>query len=371
MVLWLAAAGTAAAAPELIFIGTVRNNTWDSGAPPGKGIYSTTLDPADGSLSQPVLAIATPDPAFLVLGPGHRNMYSANGHDGSVSAFSVDGRGHVSFLNRRPTGGTLVPYLTMEPTGRMVVVPDYGGGFVCTFPIAADGALEPRSSIVRDSGPLGPDAARQTQPYPLSVTLSPDDHFALVCDLGLDRVLTYRLDHERRALIGASPAFIDAPSGHGSGPRRGVFSPDGRYFYVADEMGNSVCGFAYDAASGTLSTRQVISTLPPDFHGSTRVADIAIHPSGIFAYVSNRGSDTLALFDRSNETGALTFVEAVPSGGAVPRHFAVSPDGHWLVCANQRSGTIVSFRIDPASGRLTPAGHPVSVLNAASVVFFN
>jgi len=191
----------------------------------------------------------------------------------------------------------------------------------------------------------------------------------LVCDLGLDRVLTYRLDPSSATLSPSDPPFIAVPAG--SGPRRGVFSPDGHFFYVVTEMGSTVCGFAYDGASGALSPRQVVSTLPAGYHGSSRAAEIAVSPDGRFIYASNRGDDSLAIFARDPQSGALRLLETVSSGGAVPRHFALSKDGRWLVCANQRAGNVVAFRVDLASGRLERIPGEISVPNAACVLFYD
>jgi len=365
----LFAIGSASASPMIIFIGSYKINTWVAGAPVGHGIYASTLDPQTGVLSAPVLAAETPDPVFLELDPQHHQLYSADGHEASVSAFAIDAVGRLSLINRQSTGGVLVPYLALDRTGRMVIVPDYGGGFVCVFPILAGGALGPRSSFFQHSGPPGPDRSRQSHPVPHSVAISPDNRFALVCDLGLDRVLTYRVDPPGAAISPSDPAFIAVPAG--AGPRRGVFSPDGHFFYVVDEMGNSICGFAYDSAGGVLALRQVVSTLPAGYHGTSRAAEIAVHPNGRFVYASNRGDDSLAIFARESESGALRLLETVASGGAVPRHFALSEDGRWLVCANQRGGNVVVFRVDSASGGLERVPGEISVPNAACVLFYN
>ena len=196
--------------------------------------------------------------------------------------------------------------------------------------------------------------------------MSPGNRFAFVRDLGLDRVLAYRIDPSRAALEPCDPAFAAAPPG--AGPRHSAFSADGRHLYVANEMGNSVSLFAREPGGAALQLRQTVSTLPPGFRGEDTAGEIRLGAGGRFLYVSNRGHDSLAVFARRPETGLLERLEIVPCGGGHPRNFALTADGRWLLCANRDSGNVVVFSVDPATGRLLPAGgralvpEPVCVL---------
>ena len=355
----------------LIFVGTY---TPKDGA--SRGIYAVRLDPVTGALSEPVVAAETPNPTFLALHPDGRVLYALGEGPapdgkttGGVAAFSYDAvSGKLTPLNTRGTGGGGTTHLVADATGRMLITVSYGSGYVASFPLGADGRIGPVTSFILHAGPLGPNKTRQEKAHPHSVTLSPDNRFAFVADLGLDRVLAYRLDPAAATLTPNDPAFITIQPG--TGPRHTKFSRDGRFFYILGEIDGSVTVCAYDAARGAGTPIQHISTLPASFKVTDpdRAAEIRVHPNGRFVYASNRGHDSFAVF-AVNTDGTLTLVEIVPSGGASPRNFNLSPDGAWLVCANQNSNNLVSFRVDPATGRLTPAGHSVSVPQGVCVLF--
>ena len=360
------------AASQLIFLGTY---TPKDGA--SRGIYAVRLDSATGALSAPVLAAETPNPTFLTGRPDGRVLYAlGEGPEpggktgGGVAAFAFDAAsGRLALLNRRGTGGGgSTTMLATDATGRMLVTVSYGAGYVASFPLAADGRLGECASLLVHAGPLGPNKTRQDKPHPHSVTISPDNRFALVADLGLDRVLIYRLDLATGRLTSHDPAFIATPPG--TGPRHTKFSRDGHFFYILNEIDGSISVCAYDAARGTGMPIQHISTLPAGFKVADpdRAAEIRVHPNGRFVYASNRGHDSLAVFAVQAD-GTLQLIELTPCGGKHPRNFALSPDGNWLVCANQNSSNLVVFKVDPVTGRLTATGHTAAVPQAVCVLF--
>jgi 6-phosphogluconolactonase len=356
----------------LIFVGTY---TPKDGA--SKGIYAVRLDPATGALGETVVAAETPNPTFLALHPNGRVLYALGEGPapdgkvtGGVTAFGYDAAsGRLTPLNARGTGGGgTTTHLAADATGRMLVTASYGAGYVASFPLAADGRIGPLVSFIPHTGSLGPNKSRQDKPHPHSVTFSSDNRFAFVADLGLDRVFSYRLDPAAGTLTPNDPAFITVTPG--SGPRHTKFSRDGRFFYILGEIDGSVTVCAYDSARGAGMPIQHISTLPAGFKVTDpdRAAEIRVHPSGKFVYASNRGHDSIAVFAVQPD-GKLALVEIVPSGGASPRNFELSPDGAWLVCANQTSNNLASFRVDPVTGRLTATGYSVTVPQAVCVLF--
>ena len=360
------------AASQLIFIGTY---TPKEGA--SQGIYAARLDVANGILSEPVVAAKTPNPTFLAWHPDHRVLYALGegpGPDGrtggGVAAFACNPPSEkLSLLNTRGTGGGgNTTMLAPDASGRMLITVSYGAGYVAAFPLGADGQIGPRTSLLAHAGPLGPNTTRQDKPHPHSVTISPDNRFAFVADLGLDRVLAYRIDPAAGTLTPHNPAFIPTPPG--TGPRHTKFSRDGRFFYVLNEIDGSITACAYDAARGAGTPIQQISTLPAGFQVTDpdRAAEIRVHPNGRFIYASNRGHDSIAIFAVQPD-GRLRLVEITPCGGQHPRNFELSPDGAWLVCANQDSNNLVSFKVDDATGRLTPTGSVVIVPQAVCVLF--
>jgi 6-phosphogluconolactonase len=359
----------ARAADALMFIGTY---TRDGRS---RGIYSLRLNLATGALTAPVLAAEAQNPTFLALHPDQRHLYAGGELRGTgdkplggVSAFALDtAAGTLAFLNQQPTGGGATTHVAVDATGRMAMAANYGAGYVCALPIDAAGRLGKRSAYFEITGPLGPNQPRQDKPHAHCVTLSPDNRFVFACDLGLDRVYGFRIDPAKAALAPASPPFTATPAG--VGPRYSKFSPDGRFFYVVNELGGSVCVFAYDAPRGVLTLQQTISSLPADFRGTNTSAEIRLSPDGRFVYVSNRGPDSLAVFARDPRAGTLTLVEIVPSGGKHPRNFALSPDGRWLVCANRDTDNVVVFRVDPVTGRLTPTANSATIPLPVCVLF--
>jgi len=350
----------------LVYIGTYT----DKGA--SKGIYAYRFNAATAELTSLGLAAETANPSFLAIHPNHKFLYSVNevgdykGHkSGAVSAFSIDqATGKLTLLNQVESRGADPCYITVDKTGKYVLVANYTGGSVATFPVLADGRLGEASAFVQHTG-HGPDPQRQEAPHAHSIDLSPDDRFAIVDDLGLDETLVYKFDSSKGSLTPNSPAF--AKVAPGAGPRHFALHPNGKFAYVVNEMGWTVSAFGYDPGAGVLHPLQTISTLPKDFTGTNSDAEIEVHPSGKFLYASNRGHDSIAVFAIDASQGTLTPIEYASTKGKEPRHFEIAPGGELLFAANEHSGNVVVFRIDQQTGRLTPAekelqiGAPVCV----------
>ena len=372
LALTLMMTSTMPARPTQLYIGTS-----SAAGAARRGIFTVRFDPATGALGDAVPVADVANPTFLALHPNGRMLYAIDesaGSDGrpggAVRGFAIDATtGALTTINEQPSGGAGLTHLVVDATGAAVVGVSYGGGYVVSFPLDAAGRLGPRVSFIPHQGPLGPNRARQDKPHPHSATLAPDNRFVFVADLGLDRVFAYRLDAAGARLAPHAPPFFSVPPG--AGPRHTKFSPDGKFFYVLNEVDGtiSVCTYGGD---GTARPIQQISTLPAGFKitDEDRAAEIRIRPDGRFVYASNRGAnDTIAVFARDGGTGRLKLVELVPSGGGHPRNFALSPDGAWLVCANRDSNNLVSFRVDPATGRLTPAGRTAGIPLPTCVLF--
>jgi len=341
---------------------------------PSKGIYAYRLNAA-GELT-PMgtagLVAETENPSFLAVHPNQRFLYAVNELDrdaGRVSAFSIDRTtGTLTLLNAVPSRGGSPCHVSIDRTGKWLFVANYGGGSVAAFPVEADGRLREASAFFQHAGSSA-NKARQSGPHGHAVVVSPDNRFVLAADLGLDKVLTYRLDAAAGGLAPADPPF--ATIAPGSGPRHLAFRPDGRFVYVLNEMLSNVVAFSYDAARGALTELQTLSTLPEGFSGDSSGAEIIAHPNSRFLYASNRGHDSIAGFRIDNATGKLTALDRVPTQGKTPRGFEIDPSGRFLIAANQNSGTVVVFRIDQNSGGLTPTGTTVQVPFPVSLAFVN
>lgn len=345
-----------------LFIGTYGRHS-------GAGIYRVTFDPASGSLSETTRVADLSRPSFIAYSPNNRFLYALSQADDTVAAFAVDHSiGTLKPLNREATGFSGSCFVATDMTGQAAFAVSYGDAAIAAFPIRADGRLGPRNSLFKHAGAVGPNQPRQDAPHAHSATVSPDNRFVYVCDLGLDRVVTYRL--EAGGQLAAVPEF-DGIAPAGAGPRHSKITADGRFLYAVNELSGSVSVFSRDLESGALTLVDTVSTLEDGFTGKNDSSEIRLHPTERFVYAANRGPDTLAVFARDAQTGRLTRIQNISTGGEHPRNFAVSPEGRWLVCANRDSNNLVVFAIDQGTGKLTYANHRTTVPEPVCVLFPN
>lgn len=356
--LTLAAALLATAAPAAdyrVYVGTYTRG----GA--SQGIYRLDLDGSTGQLGEPKLAAETVNPSFLAVRPDGKLLVAVGegGYNAGVSSFAIDAAtGDLQLVNRQSSGGAGPCHVNFSPSGRTVLVANYGGGTVASLPIDADGKLSPAASTIAHRG-KGPNEKRQDKPHAHSINLDAAGRFAVAADLGCDKLFVYRLDDAAHTLTPHDPPAADLKPG--AGPRHFAFHPTGKFAYSINELDSTVTVFQYDAGRGVLTPVQSVPTLPGDFRGSSTTAEVVVHPSGRFVYGSNRGHDSLAVFAADEATGRLTPTGHVATGGKTPRNFNVTPDGSWLIAANQGSNSLVVFRIDPATGMPKATGQAVSV----------
>lgn len=365
----------AAAAPAeqhgkyLFYVGT-----YTAEGSKSKGIYAFRFDADTDQITSLGLAAETTNPSFLVVHPNGRFLYAVNEiqnykgpNSGGVSAFSIDrATGKLTFLNEVPSRGADPCYITVDKTGKYVLVANYTGGSLAVFPVLKDGKLGEASAFLQHIG-HGTNPERQEKAHAHSIDLSPDNRFAMADDLGLDELFVYKFDSANGSLTPNNPPF--AKLDPGAGPRHFVLSPTGKFAYVIAEMRSTVTAFSNDEKRGTLHRLQTISTLPKDFAGQNDDAEIQMYPSGTFLYASNRGSDTITEFAIDPSKGTLTPVEYTPTQGKIPRSFEVDPTGKFLFAANQKSDNIVVFRIDAKTGHLTPTGQVFDVGSPVCVKF--
>jgi 6-phosphogluconolactonase len=356
---------SAVAAEMLLYVGTET-----AGA--SRGIYVSTFDETTGALSSPRLAAAIGNPSFLAVHPRRAVLYSVAAQwaaDGSskeeVAAFAVQPDGTLRPINSRPSGGSGPCHIAVDAGGRVLLLANYNGGNIVSYPILDDGSLGPAVSTVRHEG-SSVNRSRQSDPHPHGIYPGPDQTRVYVPDLGIDKVMIHRLDPASGRLGPNRPG--SAPAEPGGGPRHLAFHPSGRYAYVNLETTSRVAAYRVDAASGGMEGFQVVSSLPPGTLAETNsTAEIMVHPDGRFLYVSNRGHDSIAVFAIDAQDGSLRWIDATSSGGRMPRSFAIDPGGRFLVAAHLDSGKVSVFRIDPQRGTLTPAGHEVAIDRAAYV----
>lgn len=328
-----------------------------------KGIYRCSFDSETGRLGPVELAAQSQNPSFLAKHPHKPVLYAVNEltdpegkSAGQVSAFTMDEEsGALAFLNQQSTHGADPCHLTVDATGRYVLVANYTSGSAAVFPVQEDGRLRQASHVVAHQG-SSVNPKRQQGPHAHSVTLDPANKHAFVCDLGLDKVMIYRLDLEEGKLLpNEAQAWVRTPAG--AGPRHFDFHPNGRFAYVINELDSTVSVFTYDPEKAVLREIQIISTLPEDFDGVNHPADVHVHPNGKFLYGSNRGHDSIVIFAIDEQSGKLSPVGHESTQGRNPRNFVVDPTGRFLLAANQDTDNIVVFRINSETGSLIPTTH--------------
>ena len=331
------------------------------------GIYWFQFDLDSGTMSYAGVLSGVDNPSFLVLDPQEHYLFAANEvsdyggqTSGAVSSYSIDrDSGKLTFINHQPTRGAAPCHLSVDSTGQLVVAANYGGGSFTVLPIQPGGMLGTASDFVQHEG-SSVNPQRQAGPHAHSATIAPDNRFVFVADLGLDKVMIYRLDAES----GKVTPNHDQPWARlksGAGPRHFAFHPDGQYAYLVNELDSTLVAFEYDGDKGTLCAVQTVSTLPSDFKGRNYPADIHVHPSGKYVYSSNRGHDSIAMFEIDEKDGTVSPRGYISTQGKVPRNFAIDPTGAYLLAANQNSDGIVAFRIEEKTGELLDIGSTAEV----------
>ncbi|MER5983718.1 lactonase family protein [Streptomyces sp. NPDC001787] len=335
--------------------------TYTSDPGGGTGIGTATYDTTTGALTTGPVISGVDNPSYLAAHPSGATVYAVDEQrQGGVTAIALAPDGSHRVLGTRGTGGAGPTHLSVHPTGKWLLSANYTSGSVAVHPIADDGSLGERTDLVAHTSP--PPGPGQDGPRAHQILTSPDGGHVLAVDLGNDTVYTYRLDTAAGTLAEVSRAALEP----GAGPRHITFHPGGRFAYLACELDNTTVVCGYDPATGTLTpgAGQSTGTGP----GTSYPAQLLVTADGAFAYLANRGHNSLTRYAVERDGAALRLLDTVPVRGDFPRQIAFSPDGALLFAANQRSSTVTVFRVDRADGALSPAGEPVSAPVAVCVL---
>jgi 6-phosphogluconolactonase len=351
----------------LLLVGTQTSGT-------SKGVYSYSFDPAAGELKLLGLATEAENPTFLALSPNGKTVLVANELDayegkssGAVSTYSLDqATARLTKISEVASMGAGPCHVAFDHTGRCAFAANYGGGSAASFKVDVGGLLSEAVAFLQYTG-HGPDAQRQKGPHAHRVTVSPDNRFLLVNDLGLDVIHIYRLNPPTAELTQNEPAVWR--SNPGAGPRALRFHPNGRFAYCVCEMASSVIVLRWNAASGGLETVQEVGMRSPEFRGTTGASDIVIDREARFAYAADRFDDIVVTFAISPADGRLTLLKRTSCGGKVPRHLALDPSGRWLLVANQASDNIAMLARDGRTGQLAESWKSFSLSKPQCLVF--
>jgi 6-phosphogluconolactonase len=352
----------------IVLIGTYTEH--EGSQSKGIHIYRLALSSGELIFQQEVVGIL--NPSYLAIHPNRSFLYAVNEVDdfvgqegGGVSAFAIDAdSGELELLNTQSSRGKAPCHISVERTGRFAVVGNYGGGNAAILPILEDGQLGPATDVVQHSG-SSIDPERQTAPFVHSILPDPTNRFAVVADLGMDRLMIYAMDLEHGKLNRHAQVRVRP----GSGPRHTVFHPNGQYLFLINELNSTLVVYRYDSNAGALEELQTVSTLPPGIEAKNLCADLHIY--GRYLYASNRKHDSIAWYLIDEDTGRLTYQDEIPSGGKEPRNFAIDPTGSFLLAAHERSDNVVVFQIDPSTGRLNQTGLETRISHPACVKFLD
>ena len=335
----------------------------------GEGIYRCRFDLSTGELTSLDCVSNIVNPSYLAVDPQRRYLYAGQETNESeapaVFAYAIDAEtGNLSYLNQQPAHGGLPCHVATDNSGKFVFAANYGSGSVPVYPVLEDGQLGSATTVIQHQGSsVNPN--RQEGPHAHAAIVSPDNRYVFVPDLGLDKIMVYKFDPEHSELVPYKLPFCQVHAG--AGPRHLVFHPDGQYAFVINELGATIIVLGYD--DGVLTPLQTVSTLPSGFEGESSCAAIRVSPSGQFVYGSNRGHDSIAIFDFDEANAALTLVGHAPTQGQTPRDFAIDPSGTFLLAANQDSDTIVTFRVNQETGQLEDTGQVAEVPNPVCIKF--
>jgi len=345
-----------------------------------KGLQICKFDNTTGEITFVETITGITNPSFLAIHPNRQVLYSVSEMNeriegrpaGGIAAFEIDPQsGYLTYLNTQPSMGTGPCHLIVDATGHYVLAANYASGSVVVLPIQADGSLAPASDFHQHEG-TSINPQRQQEPHAHSINLDASNSFALVPDLGTDKVMIYTFDVEHGKLK-PNTAQPWARTKSGAGPRHLDFHPNQRFVYVGNELDSTVIAFEFDAARGTLKEINTLSTLPGGYDESgaekSWVADVHVHPSGKNVYVSNRGHNSIAIFDIDRESGAVTAAGHTSTKGSYPRNFAIDPSGKFLLVANQNSDDIYVFTIDPKTGALAETANSIQIPTPVCIKF--
>jgi 6-phosphogluconolactonase len=349
-----------------VWIGTGRSQL-------SKGIYHCFLNTESGKLTQPILVAEAAGPGFLAMHPSLPIIYAVCSLDRVpvVAAYAID-RGEpgpsLKLLNAVEVGDGGATHVSVDPTGHTLLTAQYGGGSVAVFALNDDGTLKERTQLINHEGGSGVVPGRQDASHAHWSGVSPDNRFAFVPDLGLDKVVIYELDAADSHIV--PHGFAEVPPG--GGPRHMKFHTNGKFMFVLNELALSITTFRYDADSGTVEVVETVPTISgkqKDREQAVSASEIRVHPNGRFVYSANRGHDTISVFSFDADTGRLKLIEREQVRGATPRNFNIDPTGNWLLAAGQDSHTLASFAIDQRTGELTYNRSNVVAPSAICVMF--
>ena len=330
----------------------------------GTNIISV-IDSFPGSRGSSYLALS-PDQKFLYA--IDKRIWDSSSREQMVSAYRVHPDSYMlEYLNSQSSRGSGPCHIHCNSDRSYIFAANYNSGSVAVFPLSDKGEILPASDLYVSTG-SGPDTMRQNSAHTHYVAMDPDENYLLSPDLGTDRVLVFRFDKPSGKLIPNSPQpyFASAP---GAGPRHLAFHPDGKHFYVVNELNGTLNACSFDKGSGRISEINTLSTLPEGHKGANKSAAVRVHPGGKFVYASNRGRvSSIAVF-RIDSDGSIQPVQIFDDIPGWPRDFNIDPRGKFLLAAGEHENQVEVFNIDQATGKISSTGERISIRSPGNIIF--
>ena len=336
----------------------------------GQGIVGARMDEATGQLTSIGVVATMTRPTWLTVHPALPVLYSVSDPGNTIASslysFAQDPvSGSLTVKNIVLSGGTGATHLAADQELQSLFVANYGSGQVSWLSLLPDGSIGTLLSLATDYG-TGP-SPRQTSPHAHSVTVDPTKRFVLTPDLGADRIFVNAINTDTDQLTPAATPFFSVAAG--SGPRHGVFHPNGHFFFTTNELTAEVNSYRWLAWPGVLQQVQTLSLDPSTFTGTKSASHLAISRDGRFLYVADRGSNSLVVYAVSSRNGTLTQIQNIPDTGTSPWDFTISPSGRWLLVANNVSNTVDEFAVNPVTGLLQATTVSLSTTQPSNVAF--
>lgn len=334
----------------------------------GDGIHVYRMNPDSGAWTHIQHLGNLVNPSYLILDKAQRHLYSVHGDETHATSFTIDAAtGMIALLNRAATGGSNAVHQALDPSGKFMIVANYGSGTVAVLPVLPDGSLADQTQLGPLPGQPGPHRVEQPHSRPHHVVFDPTGKFVLVPDKGLDRVFVFRFDPATGKLTPTAQASVVARSG--SGPRHLAFHPTLPIVWVLNELASTATTYRWDPQAGALHPLQLLSTLPPSFTAESTAAEIVVTSNGRFVYTSNRGHDSITIFAADPRSGSLKSIGWAPTQGKRPRFITFDPSQRFLYAANEQGDNIVTFRVNPATGALRPTGQSIANASPVTIAF--
>lgn len=349
---------------QLIFVGTNTGNVEE-------GIYAVSFSEEDGSFEMLQQHKEVLNPNYIVPSQDGNVLFAvhhmADQPEGAVSSFKIDKQSAaLALISTVSSSGRGPCYVGIDSEGKWMMVANYSSGNISLYTVDKEGGIVASTDVVQHKG-TGPDESRQKGPHAHYIHMGTGG-LIYAADLGADKVFLYQLDGKRQSFVPHTYPYLSVPAG--SGPRHVDFHPEAPFVYVLNELNGTVSGFMYDEKDQSFSIIETVSTMPENFEGYNKSADIHVHPNGKFLYASNRGDlNSISIFEIDEKSGKITLLGHQSEDIAWPRNFTISPNGEYMIVANRDSNSIYSFRIHPQTGLLENTQHSLTIPKPVCVKF--